>query len=210
VTEVAFAAGFGSLRQFNDTLQAVYRATPSELRDIARRGARGTGAVADGAGRDAAEGGELTLRLPARPPFDSLGLFRFFADHAIAGLEEGDDTRYRRTLLLPGGRADVSVSPDLERPGVLVSARLAALSDVPALVARVRRMFDLDADSVAIDTALARDPVLAPLVAAVPGIRIAGNPVDVLATNFGQSAELMQKFPHRDVFVAGKNWPGKK
>ena len=77
--------------------------------------------------------------------------------------------------MLPGGRAEVSVTPDPERPGVLVTARLAALADVPALVARVRRMFDLDADSVAIDAALSADPVLAPLVAAVPGIRIAGS-----------------------------------
>ena len=77
--------------------------------------------------------------------------------------------------MLPGGRAEVAVSPDLERPGVLVTARLTALADVPALVARVRRMFDLDADSVAIDSALSADPVLAPLVASVPGIRIAGH-----------------------------------
>ncbi|MEO5920135.1 MAG: AlkA N-terminal domain-containing protein, partial [Pseudolysinimonas sp.] len=186
ISDIAYAAGFGSLRQFNDTVAAVYRATPSELRSIARRGVRGHGPVlgggpaaigaAQGVPRDPmnAEGGALTLRLPARAPFDSTGLFRFFASHAITGLEQGDDTSYQRALMLPGGRAEISVSPDLDRPGVLVSARLTALADVPALVARVRRMFDLDADSVAIDTALSRDPVLAPLVAAVPGIRIAG------------------------------------
>ncbi len=175
ISDIAYAAGFGSLRQFNDTVAAVYRATPSELRAIARRGARGHGPVADGAGQDAARGGELSLRLPARAPFDSAGLFRFFADHAVAGLEYGDDSRYERALVLPGGRAEVSVTPDPARPGVLVTARLTALADVPALVARMRRMFDLDADSVAIDTALSTDPVLAPLVAAVPGIRIAGS-----------------------------------
>jgi AraC family transcriptional regulator of adaptative response / DNA-3-methyladenine glycosylase II len=170
ISDIAYAAGFGSLRQFNDTVLAVYRASPSELRGMARRGARGSGAP-----RDAAGGGELTLRLPARAPFDSAGLFRFFADHAVAGIEDGDDTHYRRALELPGGRAELAVTPDLDRPGVLVSARLTALADVPALVARVRRMFDLDADSVAIDSALSSDPGLAPLVAAVPGIRIAGN-----------------------------------
>jgi AraC family transcriptional regulator of adaptative response / DNA-3-methyladenine glycosylase II len=170
ISDIAYAAGFGSLRQFNDTVMSVYRATPSELRTIARRGVRGHGRVVE-----ADDGGELHLRLPARAPFDSAGLFRFFADHAIAGIEDGDGSRYRRALMLPGGRAEISVSPDLERAGVLVSARLAALSDVPALVSRVRRMFDLDADSVAIDTALSRDPVLAPLIAAVPGIRIAGH-----------------------------------
>ena len=175
IADIAYAAGFGSLRQFNDTVMSVYRATPSELRAIARRGVRGHGQIPDGQGQDAAEGGELTLRLPARAPFDSAGLFRFFADHAVEGIEEGDATSYRRSLTLPGGQAEIAVSPDLERPGVLVTARLTALADVPALVARVRRMFDLDADSVAIDSALSADPFLAPLVAAVPGIRIAGH-----------------------------------
>jgi Adenosine deaminase len=161
VADIAFAAGFGSLRQFNDTIAAVYRATPTELRALARRGAPAR-----------AEGGAITLRLPARPPFDATGLFRFFADHAIRGFEEGDDTRFARPLGLPGGPATIELTPDAA--GVLLTARLTALADLPVLTARVRRMFDLDADSVAIDGHLSRDPDLAPLVAAVPGIRIAG------------------------------------
>ena len=162
VADIAFAAGFGSLRQFNDTIAAVYRSTPTELRALARRGAPAR-----------SEGGAITLRLPARPPFDALGLFRFFADHGIRGFEEGDDTRYARPLDLPGGPATIEVSPD--GAGVLLTARLTALADLPVLTARARRLFDLDADSVAIDGHLARDPDLAPLVAAVPGIRIAGS-----------------------------------
>jgi AraC family transcriptional regulator of adaptative response / DNA-3-methyladenine glycosylase II len=169
ISDIAFAAGFGSLRQFNETIAQVYQATPSELRALTRRGQKQTAP-------DIAGTGELTLRLPARPPFDSAGLFRFFADHAIPGLEQGDLTRYERTLTLPGGPAEIVVVPDELRPGVIVSARLRALADVPALVARVRRLFDLDADSVAIDASLSRDPVLAPLVEAVPGIRLAGSP----------------------------------
>jgi AraC family transcriptional regulator, regulatory protein of adaptative response / DNA-3-methyladenine glycosylase II len=162
VTDIAFAAGFGSLRQFNDTIAAVYRSTPTELRALARRGAPMT-----------TDAGTITLRLPARAPFDGRGLFRFFADHGIRGFEEGDETRFARPLRLPGGRAELDVR--LDGDGVLLTARLAALSDLPALTARVRRMFDLDADSVAIDAHLARDPDLAPLVAATPGIRIAGS-----------------------------------
>jgi AraC family transcriptional regulator of adaptative response / DNA-3-methyladenine glycosylase II len=172
ISDIAFAAGFGSLRQFNETIAAVYRATPSELRSLTRRGQRGS--VVDQI--PDAVAGELTLRLPARPPFDHVGLFHFFAGHAVPGLELGHESRYERTLRLPGGRADIVVTPDEGRSGVIVTARLAALADVPALVARVRRMFDLDADSVAIDAALSRDAVLAPLVAAVPGIRLAGSP----------------------------------
>lgn len=162
VTDIAYAAGFGSLRQFHDTIAAVYRATPTELRALARRGSP--------AAHDA---GGITLRLPARAPFDGIGLFRFFADHGIRGFEDGDDSRFSRPLRLPGGRAQIDVTPAPN--GVVLHARLAALSDLPAATARVRRMFDLDADSVAIDTHLARDPDLAPLVAAVPGIRIPGS-----------------------------------
>ncbi|HWM33271.1 MAG TPA: AlkA N-terminal domain-containing protein [Pseudolysinimonas sp.] len=165
ISDIAFAAGFGSLRQFNETIAAVYRATPSELRALTRRGQRAP---------VAGDSAEITLRLPARAPFDPAGLFRFFADHAIAGLEEGSEQHFARTLALPAGPAAVRVVPDDDRAGVIVTARLTALSDVPALVARIRRMFDLDADSVAIDGALSRDPVLAPLVGAVPGIRLAG------------------------------------
>jgi AraC family transcriptional regulator of adaptative response / DNA-3-methyladenine glycosylase II len=162
ITDIAYAAGFGSLRQFNDTIAAVYRATPTELRTLARRGAPTTD-----------DAGTITLRLPARAPFDGRGLFRFFADHGIRGFEEGDDTRFRRPLRLPGGTAQIDLA--LESTGVTLRARLAALSDLPALTARVRRMFDLDADSVAIDSHLARDPDLAPFIATVPGIRIPGS-----------------------------------
>lgn len=173
VSDIAFAAGFGSLRQFNDTMAEIYRATPTELRAITRRGPRGS-AVAHPAPAGAGSGAPITLRLPARPPFDGSGVLRFLADHAVPGLEEGDDTSFARSLALPHGPAAVRIALDPAQPGVLVDARLSDLADVPALSARVRRLFDLDADSVAIDTALGADPVLRPLVAARPGIRIAG------------------------------------
>jgi AraC family transcriptional regulator of adaptative response / DNA-3-methyladenine glycosylase II len=180
VSDIAFAAGFGSLRQFNDTIAEVYRATPTELRALARKGRHVLAPRADEVADEVADEGRaeastpLTLHLPARSPFDGRGLMRFFADHAIPGLEAGDDTQFSRPLALPGGRADVTIRLDPKRAGVTVTAKLASLSDVPALSSRVRRMFDLDADSVAIDDALSADPVLAPLVSAVPGIRIPG------------------------------------
>ena len=168
VADIAFAAGFGSLRQFNDTIAAVYRATPTELRALSRRGQRGAPAF-DGSA------GTLTLRLPARAPIDRDGLFRFFADHAIPGLETGTDASFARPLALPGGLARVEVHPDPNGAGLQATVRLARMDDVGTAVARLRRAFDLDADSSAIDAALADDPVLAPLVTAVPGIRIAGS-----------------------------------
>ncbi|CAN5315787.1 Ada metal-binding domain-containing protein [soil metagenome] len=163
IADVAFAAGFSSIRQFNDTILAVYETTPSDLRRLARRGG---GAFASEAPST------ISLRLPARAPFDGTGLMRFFADHAVAGLETGDDTSFERAMRLPGGIAQVRL--ELDGTGVRCTARLESIADVSTLVARVRRLFDLDADSVAIDGALARDEVLGPLVVARPGIRLPG------------------------------------
>jgi len=175
VADIAFAAGFGSLRQFNDTIAAVYQATPTELRALSRRGRRDLPTLAG-------PSGTLTLRLPARAPIDREGLFRFLADHAIPGLETGSDSSLERPLALPGGTARAEVRVDPNGSGLLATVRLARMDDVGTAVARLRRAFDLDADSAAIDAALAADPVLAPLVAAVPGIRIAGafDPVEAL------------------------------
>ncbi|MGX5681199.1 AlkA N-terminal domain-containing protein [Schumannella luteola] len=165
VADVAFASGFSSIRQFNDTILAVYETTPTQLRTLARRDRTRTAPTA--------EGTTLSLRLPARPPFDGRGVMRYLADHAIAGLESGGDDWFERTLRLPHGAAGIRLDLD-GAGGVLCSARLESIADVAPLVARVRRLFDLDADSVAIDEALSADATLAPLVAAAPGIRIPG------------------------------------
>ncbi len=168
IADVAFAAGFSSIRQFNDTILAVYETTPSELRGLARRRHPGQPrAIAPEAGST------VTLRLPARAPFDGVGLMRFFADHAVTGLEAGDETFFERSVRLPGGVAQLRLVLD-GAAGITCTARLESIADVAPLVSRVRRLFDLDADSVAIDAALAADAVLSPLVAARPGIRLPG------------------------------------
>lgn len=167
IADVAFAAGFSSLRQFNDTVLAVYETTPGELRRLARR--RHPGQAKPLTPQSAST---VALRLPARVPFDGAGLMRFFADHAVPGLESGDETFFERPMRLPGGVAQVRVT--LDGNGISCIARLETVADVAPLVSRVRRLFDLDADSVAIDEALAVDAVLAPLVAARPGIRLPG------------------------------------
>ncbi len=189
VSHVAFAAGFASIRQFNDTMREVYSLTPVELRALARRGRHGRQSTT------AAEGTTVSVRLAARPPFDGDGVLRYLADHAITGVERVDlhDGSAERLLQLPGGEAHVRVMLDRERPGVRVSARLSTLNDLQPLTARVRRWFDLDADSPAIDDHLRRHEVLAPLVRAVPGIRIPGS-VDaaetLLRTMVGQQISL--------------------
>lgn len=181
LADVAFAAGFGSVRQFNDTVQEVFAARPSDLRAQAR--ARGTRATPDPAARpDEHAPVRLEVDLPVRQPFDAPGVFRFLAMRAVAGVEVADLTapdrlRYARTLALPHGPAAVDVVATRARADgwrVRVGLELTAVADVAPAVARVRRMLDLDADPVAVDAALAADPALAPLAARTPGIRVPG------------------------------------
>lgn len=176
VTDVAFAAGFGSVRQFNDTITAVYERTPSELRST-RRGPLAGGHPADAGTTGQATPTSITLQLPARAPFDGAGVLRFLGARAIEGVEEATDASYSRTLLLPHGHASVELSlGGIEAaPGVVCTARLSSIVDLAPLVSRVRRLFDLDADAQAIDLALSNDPALAPYVAATPGIRVPGS-----------------------------------
>ncbi|UNX53894.1 helix-turn-helix domain-containing protein [Georgenia sp. TF02-10] len=156
--DVAFAAGFASVRQFNDTVREVFGMTPTELR--ARR--RGTPHAPTG----------IDLALPYREPFDPAGLFAWMGARAVPGVEEGDEASFARTLRLPHGPAWFRLS---HRDGRLrLEARLESLADLSTLVSRARRLFDLDADPVAIDQALARHPELAPHVAANPGTRLPG------------------------------------
>jgi len=166
--EVAFAAGFSSLRQFNDTVRTVYALTPTEIRRRAR-GRRHAGGRAPGA---PLEPGSLPLRLPRREPFDAAGLLRFLAARAVPGLEEVSGETYRRTLLLPHGDGVVELTPRADH--VECRLRLADLRDLATAVGRCRALLDLDADPRAVDDALARDPLLAPLVAAAPGRRVPG------------------------------------
>ena len=176
VADVAFASGFGSIRQFNDTIREVYERSPLELRATARlRERRPWSAEVPADGRGAAAG-IVRLRLPARAPFDAKGVFAWLATRALPGVELAGADAYRRSLRLPGGPALVgfAATGDDSAPAIDVEARLATLADLPPLVARVRRLFDLDADAVAIDAALATDPALAASIATTPGMRVPG------------------------------------
>lgn len=162
--DVAFSAGFASVRQFNDTLREVFGLTPLELR--ARR-------RSVGAGREEAVPGTLDLVLPHRGPFDAEGLFAWMAARAVAGVEMADATRFARTLRLSGGPAWFELRVD-DSSRVRLRVRLTELRDLAPLVTRARRLFDLDADPVAVDAALSTHPELAPRVQALPGIRVPG------------------------------------
>lgn len=160
--DIAFAAGFSSIRQFNDTLAEVFGLTPTGLRERARRADVGT---------DAAPG-TVTVRLAAREPFDGAGVITWLATRALAGIESAADGTYSRSVRLARGAAVMTLAPE---PGaVRVTARVEHLADLPSLLTRARRLVDLDSDPEAIDAALAAHPFIAPAVAARPGIRIPG------------------------------------
>ncbi|MFJ4715604.1 DNA-3-methyladenine glycosylase 2 family protein [Streptomyces sp. NPDC088785] len=178
VTEIAFAAGFASVRQFNDTMREVYARTPTELRADAPDRHR---AVASSAG--------IPLRLAHRGVYQARPVFDLLARELVPGVEEmtgaapGSRT-FRRTLRLPRGTGIVSVDETgHEQPGARAEHRggwldarihLTDLRDLTTAVGRLRRLFDLDSDPYAIDERLAADPRLAPLVAARPGLRSPG------------------------------------
>ncbi len=161
--DVTFASGFASVRQFNDTIRAVFGVTPTDLRMSARRRARGAAPTA----------GLLTLRLPYRAPLDASGLLNFLAARAVSGVESIEDGTYGRTLSLPHGPGTALLTP--ADGHIDCTLRLTDMRDLGSAVSRMRRLLDLDADPGAVDELLSTDPVLAPLVAATPGIRLPGS-----------------------------------
>ncbi len=158
LTEVALAAGFGSLRRFNHVFRTLYGQPPSQMR---RSRSRSRGA----------EG--LTLTLPFRPPYDWHGAIAVLAAHGIPGVEAVSGDRYARLITLGGHTGTVVVSPG-SADSLSVQIAFPKLGFLPEIVARLRSLFDLAADTARIDQALAADPALAPLVAARPGLRVPG------------------------------------
>ena len=158
--DVAFAAGFASIRQFNDTVREVFALTPTELR---RKGARRAG---DGTP------GRITVRLPYRRPLALEALFGFLGARAVAGVEELDGGVYRRSLRLPHGPgiAELTAGDGF----VHCTLALDDLRDLGTAVQRCRRLLDLDADPEAVAEVLGADTLLGPLVAATPGLRVPG------------------------------------
>ncbi|MFC4471276.1 AlkA N-terminal domain-containing protein [Streptomyces xiangluensis] len=172
--EIAFAAGFASVRQFNDTLREIYAATPSELRAAkpGRSSRYGVVGTANGAAG-------VPLRLAYRRPYAAAEVFDYLAARTITGIEELVGKRgarlYRRTLRLPHGTGIAEVSEKLGAGGWLeCNLHLSDLRDLTTAAQRMRRLFDLDADPYAVAERLGADAALAPLVAPRPGLRAPG------------------------------------
>jgi AraC family transcriptional regulator of adaptative response / DNA-3-methyladenine glycosylase II len=203
LSEIAFAAGFTSIRQFNSTIQEVFAVTPTQLRAARGRAARhrtarggsgvGSRGKAEPPGRATLRRGTaaglrgvrfgreaepsplaITVRLPYRPPIDLERMLGFLAARAIPGVEALEHGHYRRTLLLPNGTGILSVGAG---DGYIdCELQLEDLRDLTAAVQRCRRLLDLDADPQAVTAALAASgPVLGPLALASPGRRVPGH-----------------------------------
>jgi AraC family transcriptional regulator, regulatory protein of adaptative response / DNA-3-methyladenine glycosylase II len=168
MAEVALAAGFGSIRRFNETFHDLYGRPPSALR---RKGWKDLPAGSIG-GREG--GGGVTLRLRYRPPYDWPAMIAFLAARAIPGVEEVAAARYRRTVVHDGRTGTVEVRPEPARNHLAVTVRFPCVRALPAILSRVRRVFDVGADIETIGAHLSRDPFLAPLVAQRPGLRAPG------------------------------------
>ncbi len=159
MTEVAMAAGFGSLRRFNETFRDLFHRPPSALRR-----------------KSSAKSLEknVALRLRYRAPYDWESILGFLRARAIQGVEFVDDNRYLRTVEVNGAMGSIEVTHLPDRQSLGVSIRFPDVRLLPVIVARVRRLFDLGADIETIDDHLSGDPVLATLVAQRPGLRAPG------------------------------------
>ena len=162
MTEVALAAGFGSVRRFNEIFRDLFHRPPRTLR---RKNSGGSAAGADAG---------VTLRLRYRPPYDWDSILGHLRARAIPGVEVVENGRYLRTVEIGGFVGSVEVTHLPKRQSLSVTIRFPNVQSLPAIVTRVRRLFDLGADIQTIDEHLSRDPVLAPLVAQRPGLRAPG------------------------------------
>jgi AraC family transcriptional regulator, regulatory protein of adaptative response / DNA-3-methyladenine glycosylase II len=161
MTDIAYAAGFGSVRQFNDTVREVYASAPSDLRNRTQRGAA------------TVDAGAVSVRLPARPPFAGSQLLDFLGARAVPGVERFDGAGYARTLSLPHGHGTVVLTSAADH--VDATFRLVDWRDLAPAVGRIRHLLDLDADPLSVDEALAHDDRLRALVELRPGLRVAGS-----------------------------------
>ncbi|MGE0704357.1 MAG: AlkA N-terminal domain-containing protein, partial [Vicinamibacterales bacterium] len=161
LSEVAHAAGFGSVRRFNETFKDLFGRVPSDWRRTRRNGPQS----------DLTQG--LTIRLPYSPPYGWDDMRAFLAHRAVSGIEQVAGDTYARSVSIEGEQGVIAVGPG-RRHELLLRIHWARTASLAAIVARVRGMFDCSADPGVIDRHLAADPWLAPLVAARPGLRVAG------------------------------------
>ncbi len=164
MTEIAHAAGFGSIRRFNAVFQALYKRPPGALRRT-RQNTR----------HDVSMASDIVLTMSYAAPYDWPGMISFLETRAIPGIEWVDrQGRYHRSITLDGCQGTVRVACDGDKKCLRATIRFPRISSLAIIVSRLRRLFDLTADPSAIDAHLATDPRLAPLITARPGLRVPG------------------------------------
>jgi AraC family transcriptional regulator of adaptative response / DNA-3-methyladenine glycosylase II len=161
MTEIAFAAGFGSIRRFNETFLALFGRPPGALRRVG------------GPDVAVADHGEFSLLLRYKPPYDWPAMLGFLKLRAIPGVEWVAGGSYSRAIALGGVQGRISVRPAADN-ALRASIRMPKLALLPNIIARLRRQFDLAADPLSIAAHLGTDPVLAPLLKQRPGLRVPG------------------------------------
>ena len=159
MADVALASGFGSLRRFNETIRTLYGRPPRSLR---RAGSATTASSA------------ITLVLPYKPPYDWPGIVGFLAARAIPGVEQVEPGLYARTIAVGEAHGTILVRPATKSDALVATIHFPVITAIPAIVERIRRLFDLRADPTIIAAHLSMDPHLARLVAARPGLRVPG------------------------------------
>lgn len=160
MTQVAFAAGFGSLRRFNSAVLDQFRLSPSALRKHSPEATNGAG---------------IRLKLHYRPPYDWEGVINFFSRHAIPGMEDVSDKHYSRSIVIGGDHGAITVTQAGDDNALQLDIDLPDHRHLMEVTATVRRMFDLDANPAAIAEVLGRDTRLAPLLQRFPGSRATGH-----------------------------------
>ncbi len=162
MSDVAFAAGFNSVRQFNDSIRQTFGEPPTVLRKASQRQ------------RPEPMAGQMALRLPYRPPFDWDGILAFLEMRAIPGVEAVGPEGYRRVIEIDGGVGFIDVGHDPEHAQLILRLRISSSMEIARCVERTRRLFDLGANPQQIASDLSRDPALRARLEARPGVRVPG------------------------------------
>jgi AraC family transcriptional regulator of adaptative response / DNA-3-methyladenine glycosylase II len=197
ITEIAFAAGFGSIRRCNEVFQALYQRAPGSLR---RSTKPEQSAALDG----------VSLLLRYRPPYDWPAMLAFLGAHAVPGLESVEDGCYHRTIRIEQEHGSVTVRQGAGH-ALSVTIRFPRLTSLPMIISRLRNMFDLAADPEAINRQLSVDPLMARLTAARPGLRMPGCwdgfelAARMVLQQHGAAPELVASFLARHGVALGGN-----
>jgi AraC family transcriptional regulator of adaptative response / DNA-3-methyladenine glycosylase II len=161
MTEIAMAAGFASIRRFNNAIQTTYQQSPSDLRKIQ-------------SGTNSNSTATITLKLPFSPPYDWDTLVKFLAGRAMPGIEVATSNSYQRTISLAQSHGIIEVCPVPGQNYLMAKIQFPKVAALAQIVDRLRHIFDLSANTTLISSHLATDPYLTNAVTALPGLRVPG------------------------------------